>query len=192
MKALAVSVCGTMITAGVLRMLCREEDRVMRLSLRVFFLLSLVSPFVSADFSAEELFPDFSETEASVAETAETRLLSAAKELLSARAEKILEEQGVSAESVDFTLHRNEDGSIDIISLLVTFPPGELEKGAAASPALVQAFGVTPEITERTEDSGKRNGEAEKNRDESADASGTGACRDASDLSFLADSRDEG
>lgn len=151
-RTLGMSLCLTVVITALFSMLIPDTklDKVLKFAISLFFLTSLVSPFLSGnldfhiavDASADP--PSNTQLEESMAE----QFSGLAAQRISAAVEGVLETAGIFAQNVRVETTISEDGSISISELTVTISPADVDWKMEIIDILRRETGITPVITE--------------------------------------------
>lgn len=142
-----------MLAAVLLYLAPKGSGRMLKLAVRLFFLLSLMIPFGGWEGEAftlpeteEELLSD--DLEAAV----QLQLEQAVAETLREQAVSILRDAGAENARVRIGIHNHPESGISITELTVQTDPVEQQAVIRAVPKLTETFGITVNLEEMEEE----------------------------------------
>ncbi|MCI8600100.1 MAG: hypothetical protein HFE45_00705 [Oscillospiraceae bacterium] len=154
----AAAICGTLIITAVFMMMSPSASgsKTLRFSASLFFLLSLAAPFAGEQAywrSDPALLAP--EREMDFQSLTQRQLLAAFESRLTAEAEQILADEGITPEGLRFSIHIGEDNRISITSLELLLKEGDRGRCDRGIARLNEAFGLTVQLAFSEDGSGE-------------------------------------
>lgn len=148
LKTAAAALCGSLIVTAVFMMLVPSagQERVLRLAVSLFFLLSLAAPLVREIPRWQEdlsLWESSGEAAADFQSLTESRLLQVFEQQLERQARDLLEEEGITPLRLHFTIHIDGHQRISITSLELLLDRKDADRCGDAVARLNEMFGLT-------------------------------------------------
>lgn len=147
-KSVAAAACGTLMITGIFMMLVPSaaQQKVLRLSVSLFFLLSLAAPLIGSAPQWQEnaaLWEERGEAATDFRSLTQEQLIRTFRQQLESQARDILREEGITPLDIRFSIHTGEDGRISITSLEILLDQRDGDRCGRAIARLNQAFGLT-------------------------------------------------
>ena len=164
-RSVAASLCVTLIATGIFSMLLPNAgwNRFAKFGVRLFLLLSLVSPFLSGnidwDLAAASYQTEADAVRSALSGLSERQLLETFAANLEESARETLESAGIVPDKIAAAVHIADEQRIDISELNITLPEEEKSRGDQASQLIAEAFGTEPQLTFSGQTGGKNSGE---------------------------------
>ena len=148
----ALSICVTVVAATIFSMLIPNGsmEKVVRFAVSLFFLVSLLSPFIGGridwniDFNTEAMEQ---QDTVPLQESIDRQMTTIVENRLEASVTQLLAGIDVEPEKIEIQVNVGEDNSICISRLVLRLGQKDQNKGREASDLLKKEVGVTPEIS---------------------------------------------
>lgn len=149
-RQIAVAICATMAVTGILSILIpgKSMERTMQLLIGVFFLASIVIPLSSQEFTLalDDLLPESVSVTADIEATTRSQMQQLTQARLEQQVLLLLEDQSITPQKVQVTVHIDEDNRISITNLSIVLSKKDQNQEQEVSSTLQHLFGVTPQI----------------------------------------------
>ena len=151
-RSVAASLCVTLIATGIFSMLLPNAgwNRFAKFGVRLFLLLSLVSPFLSGnidwDLAAASYQPEADAVRSALSELSERQLLETFAANLEESARETLESAGIVPDKIAAAVHIADEQRIDITAIEITLPEGQRARAEEAAGLISETFGMQPQI----------------------------------------------
>lgn len=150
LKLIGTSLCITALLTSLFSMLIPKLKLKSTVSMAVslFFLASLVSPFLSGNLklSLPTVFSYRSETPPPVSNAVSKQFLSLAESKLEANLTKVLQEMKINPKEIQVEINIDEDNSISINKLKIVLEKGDAERKDVVISKIKSETGVAPEV----------------------------------------------
>ena len=150
-RDLAAGICGALLVTAVFAMLTPSAglDRFVKLAVRLFFLLCLVSPFlwgeIDLELDASRYLSAGQAAREDLSALADQQLLEAFRENIRAGVSKILENHGISAEKIQIGAHIEDGERIEFTTIEITLDQENGNLGDALS-EIRTSYGVSASV----------------------------------------------
>lgn len=149
-QSAAYAICLTLIATGVFTMLMPSNnmEKVLKFAVSLFFLSSIVLPFLRGDFhfsldlSQQEQTVDTQPLEAQTTQS----FAKLAEHRLETEAENVLTLQGITPKKVEAAIHIGDDNCITISTLTITLHAADFLQAESVKESIAEEVGLTPEI----------------------------------------------
>lgn len=159
-RTLTLSACGTMIITGIFMMLVPSagQNKALRLAASLFFLLSLTAPLTGSHAEWEADLSFWNEKGESVTDfrsLTERTLLNDFRSRLEQEALAILADEAIVPQSLEFSIHIDEENRISITGLELLLDEEDADRSADAIARLNETFGLTLTLALSGQESGE-------------------------------------
>ncbi len=149
-RMIGMSLCVTAAVTALFSMLVPDNrmEKVLRFAVSLFFLTSLVSPFLSGglDFHMDLSVPDSAQSDPGLAQSVESQFTGLAEKKVASAVEKALAQEGIPVKKVQVSININEDGGISITKMCITVNGEEHPDTGKIAETVKREVGFTPEI----------------------------------------------
>ncbi|MEG0693225.1 MAG: stage III sporulation protein AF [Oscillospiraceae bacterium] len=149
-RLIGISICITMVVTSIFSMLTPDSklDKVLKFSISLFFLTSLISPFVNNKLDFRIDISDITQTNQTreLSQSVENQFLSIAMSNIEHTVENLLKRENISPKKVEVLININEDNSISINKLMVYIDKSDEKKKQAVEKIVKDGAGFAPQV----------------------------------------------
>ncbi len=149
-KTIGMSICITLVVTSIFSMLVPDTklDKVLKFSISLFFLTSLISPFFSSNINfkidVDDLIPE--QTQTRLEEATQNQFLTLAKKNIENSLVRILKNDNIKVEKVEVLVNKTKDSNISITKLMVYIDNETLNSTRMIENIVKKEVGITPSV----------------------------------------------
>jgi len=149
-KAIGMSICVTLVVTSIFSMLMPDTklDKVIKFSISLFFLTSLISPFITSDIKINVDIDDIvlESKSTNLSQASQTQFFSLAEKNIQSALIRYLQNEDINVRKIEVCINKIDNNNISISKLMV-YINREQEETATRIKALVKReVGVTPDV----------------------------------------------
>ncbi len=131
-KEIGFSVSIILIVTGIFSMLVPTDrmEKTMKLTLSVFFLISLVTPFVNADFSFDvsDSYKEYAYEDTALSAGFNEKTKNLTEQYIASQLKNLLKDEGYYVNKITVSVNITAQNSIDISEVVITLPETYIQK----------------------------------------------------------------
>lgn len=149
-RLIGISICITTVVTSLFSMLTPDSklDKVLKFAISLFFLTSIISPFVNnkLDFHIDISDVTQNNNTMKLSQSVEKQFLSISKKNIENTLERILAKQSISVKKIEVLININEDNSISINKLMVYIDKKDEKSKYAIQKIVKEETGYAPDV----------------------------------------------
>lgn len=149
-RLIGYTICITIVVTAIFSMLVPNTklDKVLKFAISLFFLTSIVSPFVNnkLDFTIDMSDTINTSKTEDLSESIQNQFLSVSKKNIESSLVKILAKKNISVKKIDVLININDDNSISINRLMVYIDKGNEKFKSNIEKILKEEAGYVPQV----------------------------------------------
>lgn len=150
-RNIGISICISMVVTSIFSMLVPDTkmDKVLKFAISLFFLTSIISPFMTNKINFTMDFSEVSKVQArsNLIDTSNKQFSELAAVNLERSLTKILSSEGVVVQKIVVTINKSETGDISISKLMVYLDETNENRRGDIENIVKREVGITPTIT---------------------------------------------
>lgn len=150
-RNIGISICISMVVTSIFSMLVPDTkmDKVLKFAISLFFLTSIISPFMTNKINFTMDFSEVSKVQSrsNLIDTSNKQFSELAAVNLERSLTKILSSEGVVVQKIVVTINKSETGDISISKLMVYLDETNENRRGDIENIVKREVGITPTIT---------------------------------------------
>ncbi len=149
-RLIGISICVTTVVTSIFSMLTPDSklDKVLKFAISLFFLTSIISPFVNNKLDFHIDISDITQAPQTreLTQRVENQFISIAKSNIENTVENLLLRENISPKKIEVLININEDNSISINKLMVYINKSDEKRKQAIEKIVKEGAGYSPQV----------------------------------------------